>query len=102
MLRDRKRGDEHTGICIHETPVEEELKEDWRKLHNKQVTICATSELLLGHLSHKERGFKCGWGNKNIMLDFYRNTKAKDQLEDLCVCWRLILKRTFTVFLYDI
>jgi hypothetical protein len=70
MLRDRKRGDELTKIHILKTPVEEELKEDWRKLHNKQLTICATSELLSGHLSHKARGFKCRWGNKNIILDF--------------------------------
>jgi hypothetical protein len=70
MLRDRKRGDERTRICILKTPVEEELKEDWRKLHNKQITICATSELLLGHLSDKARGFKCEWGSRNFMLDF--------------------------------
>lgn len=103
-MRDRKRGDERTRICILKTSVEEELKEDWRKLHNKQLTVCATSELrvLLGHLSHKERGFKCGWGNKNIMLDFYRNIKAKDQLENLCVCGKLILKRTFSIFSYGI
>jgi hypothetical protein len=50
--------------------VEEELKENWRKLYNKQLIICATIELLLGHLSHKTRGFKCGWENKNIVLDF--------------------------------
>jgi hypothetical protein len=58
MLRDRKRGDERTRIYILKTPVEEELEEDWRKLHNKQLTICATGELLLGHLSHIARGFK--------------------------------------------
>jgi hypothetical protein len=60
MLRDRKRGDELTKIRILKTPVEEELKEDWRKLHNNQPTICATSELLSGHLIHKARSLKCG------------------------------------------
>jgi len=104
MLRDRKKGDERTRICILKTPVEEGLQEDWRKLHNKQLSIWATSELrvLFGHLSHKERDFKRGWRNKNIILDFYRNIKGKDQLENLCVYGRLILKRTFSVFSYGI
>ena len=66
--------------------MEEELKEEWRKLRNKQLTVCATNELLLGQLSYEARGFKCGWGNNNIMLDFGEKHQGKIANWRICAC----------------
>jgi hypothetical protein len=79
-------------------PKRDEVREKWRRLHNKELYALYSSPNIARVVKSRrlrQAGHVTRIGEKGIQGFCGENLRERDHLEDPGVDWRIILKRTF-------